>query len=153
MRRGTIFDLPIISASILISGMFIFIAMQISVSLEDQPGLNQSIIEQGKIGVVNTGISFPFWSIGMGLVSVILAFKFGGSPVLVVFSILFMGFAIMINAMLANAFEVFMDGFASSVISQLGPVIFIQQYLPLYALAIGSLIIVAYHSGRSRDMV
>ena len=153
MKKGTIFDLPVISISILVSGMLLFLSMQISDSVSDQPQLNQTFIEQGRIGVQNAGLSFPFWAIGMGMVSVILAFYFGGSPVLLVFSIIFMGFTIMLNAMFANAFEVFMDGFASSVITALAPVVFVEQYLPLYGLAIGAFIIIAYHSGRSRDLV
>jgi len=153
MKRGTIFDLPIISISILISGMLLFVSLQISYSLDDQPQLNQTMIEQGRIGVRNAGISFPFWSIGLGLVSVILSFIFGGSPALVVMSIIFMGFTIMLNAMFANAFEMFMGEFVSTIINDLAPVVFVQQYMPLYALVFGALIAIAYHSGRSRDLV
>lgn len=153
MRKGTIFDLPIISISILISGMLLFVAMQISNSVSNQPNLNQTFIDQGKLGVTNAGLAFPFWSIGLGLVSIVLAFYFGGSPALLVFSVLFMGFSIMLNAIFANAFETFMNSFSSSIINALGPVIFIEQNLPLYALGIGAFIIIAYHSGRGREPV
>jgi len=152
MHKGSVISLLVIAVTLFSLGFGLYISYYILDELDTQPLMNATTITIGKTAIQNLGLTFPLIAIIWGATAVALAWSFGGSPIMYVFSTLVTGFIMIVAAQLSDTFEILQGYFPASTINALPFVGTINLNLPLYVLCWAVLVVIATHRGGSEEV-
>jgi hypothetical protein len=148
MRRGSIFEVLFISVILLVMIMCNFISYEIVDRVYDNTPdnmINKSILELGKTGIVNYGLSTPVVAVIFAAGAILLAAMLRSNPILLILSVFLWMIILLILGQLSNTFILFLEYMSVEAQAALIVPSSLGSNLPMYGLIVGMLILIVMH--------
>lgn len=147
--KGSILDLPVISAMLLGSALVIFIVYLVLTNFFaawPAAGASYDILEKGVEAFGMFDYMFLFFATGLSAFSIISAFFVNSKPIFFVFSVFMLALVILVSALVANVFYEFATSSTFSSVAIAFPYITLfMSNLPLFSLAVGLVVAIVMH--------
>lgn len=157
-RKGSILDIPLIIIIIFAFAFIIIISTVIltefrDLNTEKELGLPTNIINIGLGSLSALDYMFIFAAVGLGMATVVMAFKIRTHPIMFFFLLLLTAIFVIITTFFTDAFVMITQASAVSTIAADFPLInTVMENLPLIIAIIGFIIIIAMFLGKKSDV-